>query len=347
MIVAVDIRSAEEEYQNFILQTFGRITKTFTQHSFFFIFDEPHDASLIFSKNVIPVVIKRAKLPLLSQVVTDKKVAAVLKKYKAEVFVTPTFISLTNVPQCLIYNKKISEKALTKAKAIVTPSAFSKDNIIEKYKIWADKIDVVYAACDEEFQPIDFIEREKLKEEYADGNEYFFYKDENASSDNLLNLLKAFSIFKKRQKSNMQLLFASTSEFDPSFLEQLNLYKFKSDVKILGGISKSELANITAAAYAAIYFNNANTFYFPALEAIKCDVPVITSNAGVLPEIFSDAALYAKIENNKAFAEKMMLIFKDERLRRELIEKGKQQIKKFSWDIVAEQLWESIEKAIK
>ena len=347
MIVAVDIRFAVEDYRNFIFKIFDRITKRNPQHSFLFICYETYDSSLFFSENVIPVVIKSAKIPLLTQVLTDKKVAAVLKRYKAEVFVTPTFIPLTNVPQCLIYNKNISEKILNKAKAIVTPSVFSKNNIIENYKIKTDKIDVVHAACDEDFQPVDFIEREKIKEEYTGGNEYFLYKEENTSLDNLLNLLKAFSLFKKRQKSNMQLLIASQYQINPSFLKQLNLYKFKNAVKTYNSISKSELVKITAGAYAAIYFTNANSFYFSPIEGLRCDVPVIINDTEVCRELCGDAALYVNPADNSNIGEKMMMIFKDEKLRSALINMGEKQAKKYTWDTAAEHLLQSIEKAVK
>ena len=346
MIIAVDIRFEIENYRNFIFQTFGRIFKKNPQHSFLFICNDTYNSSIIFSDNVIHVVVKSAKVPLLSQVLKDKKVAAVLKKYKAEVFITPTFISVTNVPQCLIYNKNVSANTLNKVKAIVTPSVFSKNNIIEKYKINPDKMDVVHPACDEDFKPVDFIEREKIKEDYAGGNEYFFYKEENTSLDNLLNLLKAFSLFKKRQKSNMHLLIASQYQINPSFLNQLNLYKFKNAVKIFNSISKSELTKITAGSYAAIYFNS-NNFYFSAPEGFQCDVPVITNDTEVCREICDDAALYVNSAENRDIGEKMMLIFKDEKLRSALIDKGKQQAKKYIWDTAAEQLLQSIEKAVK
>ncbi len=63
-----------------------------------------------------------------------------------------------------------------------------------------------------------------------------------------------------------------------------------------------------------------------------------------MSEICGDAALYADPENFKEIAVQMMLIFKDENLRKTLIEKAKLQAEKFTWDIAASLFWNAIEK---
>ena len=349
MVIAVDIRFTEE-YQNFIYETFSRITTQHLQHSFIFIFNKPFDPSFIFSENIIPVVVQHTKISLLSQLRNDHKTSSLLKKYKADVFVTTQSLLRTNVPQCLIAWDKFTSKSLKKAQVIVTGSEFSKKEIIENYKIDKNKIDAVYKGVDEIFQPIIFEEKEKVKEQYADGNEYFFtclpagrftgtIKRENI----LLNLLKAFSVFKKMQKSNMQLLIASKTEISKEFLEKLRLFKFKTEVKILD-VHKKELPGITGAAYAFVSLF-AQEGYSHALEAMRSNVSVITSIAGCMPEICSDAALYFDHNDHKDIADKMMLVYKDEKLRQQLIENGKEQVKKYTWDKTAKRLWKSIEKA--
>ncbi|HRF18978.1 MAG TPA: hypothetical protein PK977_12465, partial [Chitinophagaceae bacterium] len=65
-----------------------------------------------------------------------------------------------------------------------------------------------------------------------------------------------------------------------------------------------------------------------------------------MQEIANEAALYAKPESPADIAEKMMLLYKDEKLRSQLIEKGRVVVKQYSWEQSAERLWQSIEKAI-
>jgi len=81
------------------------------------------------------------------------------------------------------------------------------------------------------------------------------------------------------------------------------------------------------------------------LEEMTCNVPVISNNKSAMSEICDDAALYVNPNEYKDLAEKMMIIFKDERLRNELIEKGKEQAQKFSWEKTAGLFWVCILKA--
>ena len=337
MVVAVDIRF-EEEYQHFIFEIFKRITAQLPKHSFIFIFNKPFGPSFIFSENVNAVVIKPQKLSLLN----DINVSSLLKKHKADVLVTAKIVSQTKVPQCLIVFDKVTAKSLGKAQEIITDSEFSKKEIIEKYKIDEGKIDVVYKGVDEIFQPGTFQQKESIKEKYASGNEFFLYTGTISSGNNLLNLLKAFSAFKKMQKSNMQLLIATKTQMPKEFLQTLRLFKFKSEVHLLD-VDENELANIIASAYAFVYPFSQEYLY--ALQAMRSGVPILTGNAGYMPEVCADAALYFDEKDHKKIADKMMLVYKDENARKQLIENGVNLVKKYSWDNSANSLWQSIEKA--
>ena len=84
----------------------------------------------------------------------------------------------------------------------------------------------------------------------------------------------------------------------------------------------------------------------PVLEAMQCNVPVITSINSSMQEIAKDGALYAEAGSHTDIAEKMMLLYKDENLRKELIQKGREVVQQYSWDKTADLLWQSILKAI-
>ena len=272
----------------------------------------------------------------------DIKISSLLKKHKADVLVTAKFVSQTKVPQCLIAFEKVTSKSLGKAYEIVTDSEFSKREIVEKHKIDGGKIDVVYNGIDEISHPVIFQQKESIKERYALGNEYFLYTGIIPSGNNLLNLLKAFSVFKKMQKSNMQLLIATKTDIPKEFLETLRLFKFKTEVQLLE-VDENELAKITESAYAFVYPFSQRYLY--AQQAMRSGVPILTSNAGYMPEVCGDAALYFDQTDHKKIADKMMIVYKDENARKHLIEKGRDQIKKYSWDNSADSLWKCIEKA--
>ena len=78
-----------------------------------------------------------------------------------------------------------------------------------------------------------------------------------------------------------------------------------------------ENSKIIASAYAMVYILLfMKIFGTSLLKAMKCEVPLIISSTGAMPEICGDAALYADPENFKEIAVKMMLIFKDEKLKK-------------------------------
>ena len=358
-----------EGYGYFIYETFKRITYTHPEDEFIFIFDRPYDNRFIFSSNITPVIAgPPARHPLLWKYWYDVKIPAVLKKYQADIFVSADgYCSLrTKIPQCMVlhdlaflhfpqfskrshlaFYKKYTPEFLKKAKIVVTVSEFSKRDISEHYKIDEKKIDVVYSAAKEVFQPVNENTRNEIKRKYTGGKEYFLYVGAIHPRKNLMNLLKAFSVFKKRQKSNTRLVLAGRLAWKyNSFIDSLKNYKYRDDVILLGYIDEPELIKITGSAYALVYPSLFEGFGVPVLEAMQCHVPVITSSHSSMQEIAVDAALFAEANSFEDIAEKMMRIYKDENLRKELIEKGSMIAKQYSWNRTAELLWQSIRKAV-
>ncbi|HRE39127.1 MAG TPA: glycosyltransferase family 1 protein [Chitinophagaceae bacterium] len=358
-----------EGYGYFIYETFKRITAAHPEHEFIFIFDRPYDERFVFGPNVKAVVTgPPARHPLLWKLWYDIKVPVLLRKYKADVFVScDGFCSLgTKVPQCLLvhdlaflhypsfipkshllYYKRYTPKMLAKAKVIAAVSAFSKKDITSQYGTAADKINIVYSAAKEIFQPLTNEEKQATRAKYTGGKEYFIYAGAIHPRKNLVNLLKAFSLFKKRQQSSMKLVLTGRLAWKyDSFVKNLKTYKYRDDVVMTGYVNEEEIRKLVGAAYTMVYPSLFEGFGVPVLEAMQCDVPVITSLNSSMQEIANEAALYAEPESPADIAEKMMLLYKDEKLRSQLIEKGRVVVKQYSWEQSAERLWQSIEKAI-
>ncbi len=371
MNIAVDarcfIRDGQDESANFIFSIFSKIIALHKQHTFIFIFDKPFHPSLVFVENVVPVVQK----PIVDSLAKfhiwyNIKIPLLLKKYKADVFVcTDGFCSLTTkVPQCLVLNdfsflefplfthrkrlgisKRFTRRFVKNAKTLIISSDYLKNKIINNYNIPGDKIQIIYPANEEDIKPLSFEDRERIKGKFANGNEYFVYAGLIHPSKNLMNLLKAFSAFKKRQKSSMRLIIVSAfSQQYNELIVSLQLFKFKDDVTLLTGQLANEVTQILAAAYAIVYVPFVENTPVVLLTAMKAGIPLITSSIGALPEICEDAALYAHPENFKEIAIKMMYLFKDENLRKKLIEKGKEQKKKITLKKAVELFWQTIVK---
>src|SRR6185437_5908339 len=332
--------------------------------TFIFLFDKPLSETIHFPANAVSDVIgPEAGSPVKNKIWYQLKIPMALRKYKADIFVTTNYCSLkTKTTKLLIspdltfinqlsfvnkkhlsFYKKYTPLFLNKAGAIVVHSLLAKNQLIDRYKINEQKINVFPVEPDKDFIPLEYEEKESIKEGYAEGNEYFIYKGFIGQQQNLMNLIKAFSAFKKRQKSKMKLIIAGNPGVGyGEFLASLKGYRFKKELKILGDVTKMEIAKITASAYAMVYVPPFETSSAVPLEAMKCDVPVIASSTGALPEFCGDTALYADPANFKNIAENMMLIFKDEKRRKELIEKGRALTMKFSGEQNLNALFEII-----
>jgi glycosyltransferase involved in cell wall biosynthesis len=372
MRIAVNTRFLLNEYLEgygyFIYETFKRITVNHPQHEFIFIFDRPFDQRFVFGKNVKAVVTgPPARHPLLWKFWYDIKVPVLLRKYKADVFVScDGFCSLTTkLPQCLVvhdlsflhhpsfikrshlvYYKKNTPKFLKKAGSVATVSEFSKKDLLAHYKIEPGKIDVVFSAAKAIFHPAGHEEKAATKNKYTEDKEYFVYAGAIHPRKNLVNLLKAFSVFKKRQQTNMKLIMTGRLAWKyESFVKSLATYKYRDDVVLTGYVQEDELVKIIGAACGLIYPSLWEGFGVPVLEAMQCDVPVITSSGSSMHEIAKDAALYADATSYTDIADKMMQLYKDESLRKQLIGKGREVAKQYNWDQVADRLWRSIVKA--
>src|SRR5438045_5240615 len=173
-----------EGYGYFTFEIFKHLTNRYPEHQFIFIFDRPYDKRFIFAPNITPVVIgPPARHPLIWKYWYDVKIPMLLKKYKADVFVSADGLCslTTKVPQCLvvhdlaflhypshikksqlIFFKRYVPKFLKKAKSIATVSQFSKQDILHHYKTDPRKINVVYSAAKKIFKPVEIeIEGEK------------------------------------------------------------------------------------------------------------------------------------------------------------------------------------------
>jgi glycosyltransferase involved in cell wall biosynthesis len=356
-------------YGYFTKEVFVSLAWQYPWHRFIFFFDRPFDTSIKFPENVEPVVINfKSRNALAFACWFSVNIPFALQKHHVDVLINPDgFCSLTTlVPQVLLlphlafkhypkfvpkhqlwFNKIFIPKFLRKATVIITVSNYSKQDIVHQYKSKEQKVLVVGNAAKSIFKPIDWVERETIKEKFSGGCEYFIFIGAVHPRKNLMNLLKAFSLFKKWQKSNMKLLVTGKLSWQfKDIVERLKTFKYRDEVKMLGYLPEETLAKVLAAAYALVYPSYFEGFGLPILEAMQCEVPVLTSNVSSMPEVAGDAALYAHPSNAEEIAAQMKRIFKDEQLRNSLIEAGKVQAQKFTWTRTSTVMWSAIEQAV-
>jgi len=353
----------------FTFETLIRMTQNHPEHEFIFIFDRPYDPDYIFADNVTPVVIgPQARHPLLFYIWFDFQIPKVLKKYKADLFLSPDgYLSLrTKVPQLAVihdinfvhrpddlpwliakYYNYFFPKFARIAKRIATVSFYSKEDIARSFKISYDKIDVVYDGINQIFEPLLEKEKTKIRKKFTDGAEYFLFVGALHPRKNVSGLLKAFDDFKSETDNKIKLVIVGGEMHKTGdIFETYDNMRFKNDVVFTGRVSTDDLHDIFGAALALTFVPFFEGFGIPVVEAMSAGVPVICSNTTSIPEVGGNAVVYADPMKIDQITDAMIKLANDKELRKELIEKGFEQKNKFSWDETAHLLWESVKRAL-
>jgi len=354
----------------FTFETLKRITQQHPEHEFIFIFDRPYSDEFIFSDNITPVVIgPQARHPFLFYLWFEFSVTKILKKYNVDIFLSPDgYISLrTKVPTINVihdinfehypqylpfmmrkYYRYYFPRFARKAKRVATVSEYSKQDIAKQYGIDTNKIDVTYNGANESFKPVDENIKIATKKQYSSSFPYFLFVGSLHPRKNIENLFKAFDLFKQKTDNDFKLLIVGEKYWwNGKMQNTYNNLKFKDEIIFTGRMNSDELKNVYASAFALTYVSIFEGFGIPILEAMYCDVPVITSNTTSMPEVGGDAVLYADPFSILSICDAMEKLFFDNEIRIQLIEKGKERCNMFNWQKTADKLWNSVERLIK
>ena len=121
----------------------------------------------------------------------------------------------------------------------------------------------------------------------------------------------------------------------------------REDIIFTGHISNEQLPRYLAAAEALTYVSVFEGFGIPILEGMSSGTPVITSNVSSMPEVSGDAALLIDPHDPRSIAAGMQEIVSNRELRQELISKGKERAKIFSWSNTSKHIYQELKKIVK
>ncbi|MCZ2223882.1 MAG: glycosyltransferase family 4 protein [Chitinophagales bacterium] len=354
-------------YRIYIYELIQKLISQHQEHEFILLLDDAFEQINFTSKNIIQQKIKQKSNKAISiQYWYNISLPLIEKKYKADIVLhfnnrcsltikTPQIVVLYNTlflehPQFLVSSEKIfykllQKKILEKANRIITLSEYSKQVIQNHYKLSKDKIFSIPFGVLENNKRLSYKEQENIKQQYTDGCEYFVFSGTTEPLNNILTLLKAFSIFKKRLHSNMKLLLLiQPTKYDIAIKEKLKTYKYREDIVWLDNVDEPQQQAIISSAYALILTSYKEEYSVTIINAMQNGIPIAYNNTNFFSEITNDAALSFDTKNENDIAQQMMLLYKDENLRNQLIEKGIKQTKLLSWNKSAESLWKIIEQ---
>lgn len=349
----------------FTYEVCKRLVERFPEHQFYFLFDRPFDKSFVFGPNVQPIVVNPpARRPPLWYWWFELSLPRVLRRLKPDVFFSPDgYASLrSKIPTVMVthdlafehfpdhvpgmvgrYYRYFTPRFHQRAERIIAVSRFTKSDIEQRYGLAGEKVAVACNGVRRHFQALSEVQKKAVREKYTGGKPYFFYLGSIHPRKNVALLISAFDLFKQGCKTEAQLLIGGRMAWQTKAIK--TAYKqaqFQKDVVFMGFVPDEELPQILGAAIALTYISLFEGFGVPLLEAMHCETPIITSKTTALGEIAGKAGRLVDPTAADQVATAMQDLYTDETKRKVLIDQGKIQRKKYSWEKATKVVWENI-----
>jgi len=234
-----------------------------------------------------------------------------------------------------IYLKYLLPMILRKVKRVITISENTKNDVVRFYNVPKEKISAIHYGINKSNLVVSEEDIGNFKRKNG-LDRYILCISSNFPHKNLLRLIEAFYIVKNQQE-DVSLLIVGYQEkkYQTEMNKKISELVLKNKIKILGHFPQNQLSTIYAGAELFVFPSLYEGFGLPPLEAMTYSCPVVVSNTSSLPEVVGDAGVYVNSYNPEDIANGIIKVLTDENLRHNLIKKGFEQVKKFSWEKAA------------
>lgn len=239
-----------------------------------------------------------------------------------------------------VYRRYIIPRILKRADKIITVSKFERNRIGEFFGFppGDKRLVAIYNGVSRHFVHIEdaaFLKR--VKAQYKLPDEYFFFLGNTDPKKNTKGVLKAFSDFLKKSDRKISLVMLDYDREElKKLLNEIGDPGLEDHILLTGYVVNTDLPAIYSMCSLFLYPSLRESFGIPMLEAMRCGTPVITSNTSSMPEVSGNAALIIDPYKPDEITAAIVKLLGDEKLRKELVEKGYEQAAKFSWKSMAE-----------
>ncbi len=344
-----------------------RLVDQHPEDEFLFLFDRPFDPRFVYAENVTPrVLFPPARHPFLWWWWFEQSVPQALQHWGADVFFSPdAYVSLrTQTPTVVTihdlvplhqpegipwmtrtYYQHYLPKFMQRADHILTVSEYVRQDIIQTGGVGPERVSVAYNGSRDGFVPLDDAEKQAVRAQFSQHQDYFFYTGAIHPRKNIPRLIRAFDQFKSRTVAPAKLLLAGRMAWQTGEVTQAyEQSRAKADIHFLGYVSEADLFRLTAAALAITYVSMSEGFGLPMLEAMHTDTPVLAANATCLPEVAGEAALLVDPYSETSISEGLEKLWTDRAFGQKLVEHGRRQREKFSWQTAADQVYMALQQ---
>lgn len=310
----------------------------------------PHDiAEVLFNRFNLPVDVVLGKIDVFHGLAFETfpcRSARTLVTIHDTMFITdPNLLPAASVRRF----SEVTARALSTASAVIANSEFTKQELLKKYRVPSDRIQVIYLGVNEQFAPDrDHVKIGSVRGKYGIRNKYILYFGNIEPKKNITGIVRAFDLLLRAERPDHDLVIAGRKTY-PDYWTTLEREiadrKLGDRVIFTDVVPAEDVPHLYSGSDAFIFPSFYEGFGMPPLEAMACGIPVIVSDILPLREVCGDAALLVDPKDPEAMAQAMHEALFDGDIRNTLIEKGVARSSRFSWDDAAKRtirLYEAI-----
>lgn len=244
----------------------------------------------------------------------------------------------TAVPKLKWYLEGAVPRAVRRADLILADSDATRQDLIELFKVPAERVQVLYSGYDPQFQRVsDAQTLQRVRETYRLQKPFILHVGTIEPRKNLVRLIEAYSRLRRHGEVDLVIAGGRGWMYDEIYAAPQK-FGVSASVRFLGFTPDADLPALYSLAEFLAYPSLYEGFGLPVLEAMACGTAVVTSNNSSLPEVAGDAALLIDARDTEALAWAMSRFLDDRRWRGIMQQKGLAQAKKFSWQKSAQAL---------
>ncbi len=235
-----------------------------------------------------------------------------------------------------------------RASRIITVSAATRDDLIRHYRVSADRITVIHHGVDPSFGRADAGEVARVRGHHGLDGPYFLFVGTLQPRKNYERLLAAFDRAVARDARSPSLAIVGALGWQSARLQRAVgalSSSARQKVRLLGYVSDGDLPALLTGATALAFPSLYEGFGLPALEAMACGTPVLTSSTSSLSEVVGEAGLLVDPLDAGQIADALRRLAADVRLRGELASRGRERAAAFTWERAARQTLEALHEA--
>jgi glycosyltransferase involved in cell wall biosynthesis len=233
---------------------------------------------------------------------------------------------------------------------VLADSQATQRDLMRYYGLAADRIAVVYPGRDETLAPVtEPASLAAIRARYDLHQPYLLYVGTLHPRKNLVRLVQAYARLLSqptgRDTAPLLVLAGQKGWLYAEINDEVRRLGLGERVRLTGFVPEEDLAALLSGALAFVFPSLYEGFGLPVVEAMACGTPVVCSQTSSLPEVAGDAALLVDPLDPEDLAGALLRIVGDEGLRRELVQRGFQQARQFSWRRCARETLDALEEA--